>query len=202
MKRILLTVLVLFTALSVNAQYVQITPTYGYHFGGKLNGFNADLLFKSADSYGVNLDVELGDEDLMVTFFWTRQDSYVNLKEFGVGEYRLAELVTEYFQLGITRQHTEGSATVFGTGTLGIVNFTPKDSQYGAELRMGGSLGGGLKYLFTDKIGIRLHARMLIPFQWGSAGVFCGTGGCGTSVGASSTVIQGDVGGGLIFNLQ
>ena len=113
----------------------------------------------------------------------------------------MSDLATEYFQVGITRQHDTGAAVVFGTGTLGAVNFAPSDKTIGSELLMAFSFGGGFKYFFSDQIGIRIHGRMLLPIQWGSVGLFCGTGGCGTSTQLSSTIIQGDVGGGIVFKL-
>ncbi|MBE9487762.1 MAG: hypothetical protein IMY73_01120, partial [Bacteroidetes bacterium] len=59
------------------------------------------------------------------------------------------------------------------------------------------TLGGGIKYYFTPKLGLKLEARMMAPIAYG--GLYIGTGGSGVS--ASSVTLQGYIGGGATFAL-
>jgi len=54
---------------------------------------------------------------------------------------------------------------------------------------------------FSDRIGIRLQGRLLMPLYFAGAGVYFGSGGSGLSVGAGSTILQGDLTAGLIIGL-
>lgn len=185
------------------AQSIEITPTYAHQWGGKLEGISGDLSIGKGDAYGVDVNIKPESLPLGITFIWSRLDSYVEFEEFSGTTERLFDMATEYFLLGSTREHAVSDAFVpFFTGALGVANFTPDNANLSSELKMAGSIGGGLKIYPSERIGLRVHVRMLIPFQWGSAGIFCGSGGCSTSVGASSSIIQGDVGGGLIFRIQ
>ena len=56
---------------------------------------------------------------------------------------------------------------------------------------------GGAKYFFTDRIGIRLQAQLLIPIEWG--GVYYSSGGSVFTTGGS--LLQLNFTGGLIVRL-
>ena len=66
-------------------------------------------------------------------------------------------------------------------------------------------LGGGLRYYLSDRIGIRLQARLLFPMQFGGVGFGCGIGtgggGCGAGVSTYTNIIQGDFTEGIILKL-
>jgi len=40
---------------------------------------------------------------------------------------------------------------------------------------------------------------MLLPFQWSGGSMWCGSGGCTGSVNGGTTIVQGNVSGGLIY---
>jgi hypothetical protein len=202
MKSIFLIVLSCIFGFGLQAQSVEITPTYGYQFGGKLLGIRGDLRIESAPAYGVNLEVGSDNMPLKITAFWLRQDSRATYQEFGQREEYLWDVATEYFQIGATREGGDGTFVPFGTFTLGATNFSPKTDDYSDELRFSATFGGGVKIFPTEKIGIRLHIRMLLPFQYGGGGLWCGSGGCSVNAGASTTFIQGEAGGGIVLKLN
>jgi len=62
-------------------------------------------------------------------------------------------------------------------------------------------LGGGLKYYFSDHIGIRLQARLFLPMQFAGVGFGCGSEGCGSGVSGYTLTIQGDFTSGVVLKL-
>lgn len=202
MKRILLVLIIMVVGVGLHAQSVEIMPTYGYQFGGKVRGAFGDFRVESAGAYGINLEVSTDNLPFSITAFWLRQDSYGLYQRFGDRETRLWGMASEYFQIGTTRNFGDGVAVPFLAFTLGGANFSPDDDEYGDEFRFAATLGGGVKIFPSERFGIRLHVRMLAPFQWGGAGMWCGTGGCGVNAGASTSFIQGEAGGGVILKLN
>ncbi len=202
MKRFLVVLSITFFSLGLRAQSIEITPTYGYQFGGKLKGVRGDFRIESAPAYGVTLEVGNDDLPIKISAFWLRQDSRGLYQEFGQREEYLWDVATEYFQLGATKEGGDGTVVPFGTFTLGATNFAPKTDDYSDELKFSATLAGGVKIFPTEKLGIRIHMRMLMPFQYGGGGLWCGTGGCGVNAGASTAFIQGEAGGGVVLKLN
>ncbi|MEQ9301924.1 MAG: hypothetical protein RIF33_25310 [Cyclobacteriaceae bacterium] len=202
MKRFFLTLSISLFALGLSAQSVEIMPTYGYQFGGKIRGGFGDFRVESSGAYGVNMDISTDNLPVTISAFWLRQDSYGIYQRFGQREERLWGLAAEYFQVGITRQFGNGVAIPFTTFTLGGANFSPKTGDFSDEFRFAATFGGGVKIMPSDKFGIRLHVRMLAPFQWGGAGMWCGNSGCSVNASASTSFIQGEAGGGVILKLN
>jgi len=58
-----------------------------------------------------------------------------------------------------------------------------------------------LKIWLTDMIGIKGEIGMLLPMQGAGFSFGCGGGGCGTGVSTYTTVVQGQVGGGLVIRV-
>jgi hypothetical protein len=202
MKRIFFIAFITMLSLGLHAQSIEITPTYGYQFGGKIRGTFGEFRVESADAYGVNLEIATDNLPVNITAFWLRQDSYGTYQRFGQREEQLWGLASEYYQVGITREFGDGVAVPFTSFTFGAANFSPKTGDYSDEFRFAATFGGGVKIMPSDKVGIRLHVRMLAPFQWGGAGMWCGTGGCGVNAGATTSFIQGEAGGGVILKLN
>ena len=67
------------------------------------------------------------------------------------------------------------------------------------------NLGIGVKYFFTDVVGVKFQARLLMPMYFGGVGFGCGIGTGGSSCGGGATfgteIIQGDFTGGLVFRV-
>lgn len=65
--------------------------------------------------------------------------------------------------------------------------------------------GLGIKYFFTDVIGIKAQARLLLPLYFNGIGFGCGigTGGasCGGGAGFGSEIVQGDFTGGVVLRI-
>ena len=101
----------------------------------------------------------------------------------------------------------------FGAFTLGATwfhNYDPVEGDYRgpgtSDVTMFSiTLGGGVKVMFSDKMGLRLQGRLLMPMYFNGLGFFIGggSGGASAGLGVTSTVpiLQGDLTAALIFRL-
>jgi opacity protein-like surface antigen len=112
----------------------------------------------------------------------------------------------EYYQLGAQKPLMEGESFIpYGMFSLGASRFNPTE---GTEdyWRFAIGLGAGIKYFFTDAIGIRVQARLLMPLYFGGVGFGCGIGTGGSSCGGGAyfgtEIFQGDFTGGVVLKLN
>ncbi len=194
-----LSVLALAWALQPTAfaqsSHVEIIPIAGYQWGGGANTREGELNIKGNPQYGIALDYYVTRESA-VELSYTRQDTELESRTFGGIRETLFDMSVEYFQIGGLRTFKSGRFQPFGMFTLGATRFAPKDVGVGDEWRFSTVLSLGGKFMATERIGLRLHGQLLMPFINGGGGFFCG-GGAGCSVGIGGTaMVQGNVGGG------
>ena len=111
----------------------------------------------------------------------------------------------EYYQLGVMKPLMAGSTFIpYGMFSLGAARFNPTREPKDAW-RFAVAGGVGMKYFFTETIGIKAQARLLLPLYFGGIGIGCGigTGGssCGGGASFGSEIIQGDFTGGIVLRL-
>lgn len=211
MKRLLLSTILLFGAITFSKAQVQITAYTGYQFGSSVNtyGYHTQGRFKikGSQDFGGMISLELRPST-HAEFSYTYMGTYATIERGGFPSSNLGDVDVHYYQIGGVQETTVGeNVDLFGTISLGGTTFAPKDNSYvdsdGQRYLLDNKtyfsvgIGGGVKLWLSDFIGVRLQARMLMPVTWG--GFYFGTGGSGASVG--SAMISGDVGGGLIFKL-
>ena len=213
-KLILVSILILLFTSGVYAQKLEITPFGGYFFAGKLTVANGDLNFKNGGNYGVVIGLNIQPQ-LGIEFTYNRLDTRLVLKEWRTGvSTDLFDMSINYFHLGAVYEATKiEGGIVFTTFSLGATLFSPgvttmEDPDdptiiYNIEddWRFSIGLGAGIKKYISDKIGLRLQIRMLMPIFWASGGLYFGTGGSGLGISAGTALFQGDATIGLIFRL-
>ena len=203
-KRLFSTAIFILLISVAFSQSIEITPVIGYQFGATVDAYRqstqtyGEVRFVPDMNYGAAINVGLPLRGTRIEFMWTRQDTKAQWRALITEE--IDDVVVEYFMLSGWKEVEYGQLVPFGGFTVGAVNVAAQSSN-DAETRMAVGLGGGLKYFVSDKVGIRAHARFLMPVQWFSGGFTIGTGGAGVGVGASSTIFSGDVGGGLVIRL-
>ena len=208
MKKNLLSVLIVGFALISSNTFAQfeINPFVGYVPSSKTmysyNGYR--LRIEDGADYGISLGYAT-PYGIVADLSYTRFSSFI--KQDG-GIYEIVErqpINVEYYQLGVQKPFMEGETFVpYGLFSLGAARFNPTD-QAEDYWRFAINLGLGMKYFFTDMIGIKIQARMLMPLYFGGAGFGCsiGTGGsgCGSGVYFGSEIIQGDFTGGVVLRV-
>jgi hypothetical protein len=91
-------------------------------------------------------------------------------------------------------------ATPYGMFTTGWVNYRPTSGGYNSENKMHLSLAGGIKIRATERIGIRLQARLLMPLFYAGTYFTVGSGGAGYGMTGGIYAVQGDFTGALFFS--
>jgi hypothetical protein len=186
---------------------IELTPFGGYMFGGKMRFYEGDLKINDNANYGLVMDIEIAP-DTKFELLW----SHMSTEARFTGSYGYDFLSTPpfdvsvgYIQVGTVREINYDNIRPFGAFTLGTTYFLPGTNtgevRYDDTWKFSVTLGGGAKIWLTDRVGIRLQGRLMLPMFWGGVGFTVGTGGSGFSVGAGTSMVQGDFTGGLIIAL-
>ena len=195
-KAIVLSFLFLFSVASVQAQELEITPQVGYFWGGTFRTYYGDLRLGEDMNWGLTLNYSISPGTLFeASWMMSRTDgSYF---EYGNNfSDRDFKLTTNYIHLGVVQEMNYGEAfRPFGLFTMGTTIFSPEND--GAYWQFSLGLGGGVKYYFSDRFGLRAQGRFLLPIYWKGGSYWYGYG-----YGTASAIAQGDVSLGLVIVLQ
>lgn len=206
--------LVLISLSSISAQKVEITPFYGAAFNGKVTGYYGDLNIRDAGMYGVTLDIAV-QPGMHLELFYSRSDTRADFKEYRGPTYKLTDMSVNYFQIGaVSQAMKKDNIVVYGVGTLGATLFSPSGEPYSVD--DGGpeeqyyyedwwlfslTLGGGAKIFLSEKVGIKLEGRLMMPITWAGGGFMVGSGGGGFYLGGGSAILQASLMAGLVIAL-
>ena len=69
------------------------------------------------------------------------------------------------------------------------------------DWRFSVTLGGGIKYFISEKIGFRFQGRIKMPMYFAGGGIYVGTCGAGYGISAGTALLQADLTAGLIFQI-
>lgn len=211
-NRIITFAIALFAIPYMGYSQFDVIPTAGYNFGAKVGFYGGELRMKGAGTYGIKADYHI-DPSMAVQFMYTNTQSSVTITDYyypggGLINAPFSNVSENYFFLGGLRYLNDGPISAYGHFNAGLAyyNFTEMDEYYVKYLnsdayRFSFSFGLGAKAMISDRIGIDLHVKALVPVQWGGLGFGVGTGGASAGAYVGSTFISGDVGGGLIIRL-
>jgi opacity protein-like surface antigen len=195
MLRVLLAIVVLALLTAINEPEwaeladFEFTPMIGYAVGGAFRDAASGAFFEIGENRNFGFAFDIKQDDLsQVEVYYNRQRT--QLRTGGglfVGS-PLFDLDIQYFHLGGTYGAGEGNVKPFAVGTLGVTRMTPKAKNLVAETKPSLSLGGGVKLMATDSVGVRLEGRWFGTFLDGSGSIFCANGSCELS--ASGNVIS------------
>ena len=203
MKKLITISLILLGVTTLHAQ-IDLHGVYGWQWGGKVNGYDplslrsAEFRVESAEYYGVGLDF-VTPKQITIQLQYTRQESTITKKVTGEPKEELTDAIVEYWQIGGLRTLTMDRIEPYGGLLLGMAVLKPSAPIYSNRTMFAVTLKGGLKIWLTEKVGIKGEIGMLMPMQWGGFSFGCGGGGCGTGVSTYTTIVQGQVGGGLVL---
>ena len=206
MKKIkLLLIAIIFPAMLFSQGGVEIVPFAGYMFGGSVNYYEGKLKIDNGVNYGVSVLVPM-HHLLDIEINYTRMDSKASFSKYAgypLLENKETTMATNYIQIGgISKFYSQNTkVTPFGSLSIGATWFSPTDGSFQDVWRFSAALGLGVKMMFSDRIGIMLRGRLLMPMYFGGVGVYAGTGGSGVSVNSVVAPLQGDFNGGLIIKI-
>lgn len=170
----------------------------GWLWTGKA-GYNNNIKVDDKGNYGLRGGISPSDE-MVVEFEWNHTDTRLHGYDVLTQEYYEVDVAMNYYLLGFNMQKSEGPAIPYGLFNIGVLNVQGQQISFSENWFTVG-LGGGLKYYISDRIGIRLQARLLLPMQFAGIGFGCGGGGCSSGVSTYTNTIQGDFTGGIILKL-
>ncbi len=197
-KAQLLTLLVLLIPTAAFAQWVEITPTIGYRFGGDFDDVSFD---------DVRGDVSLGDSEMFglttdmmtrdgwgVELLWFRQSSDLDGATPFINQKYNATLNT--FHIGGIYQFRRTTAMQpFVLGTLGTTQIKATGKTQNGFSYAG---GGGLKFYFGNHFGARLQGSLLNNHFNGDDEFICDGEAC-YDLRVRNNVFQFEVTAGFIF---
>ena len=174
----------------------------GWKFGGAVNTREGELSVAAAWSYSMELEFRMrsdGTGVLSVDY----QPSTLRIKTIGEGTTELFDIDVWYFQVGGHYEIIDrGPVVPYGIGLLGAAWSNPKGgSRATSEWALAGTFGGGARIPMgaSGKVSLRLEGRINITIPWAGGSLYCGGGGCYTSVGGTVGPVQGGVMAGLAF---
>lgn len=201
----ILFVFVVVSAQDIYGQSIELSGFTGIHLGGKVRLYEGDFKINDAQSFGGRIAVGLSSH-VSAEFSYMRTDTEGRLYRFIGSPGDLVSFSSNYFQLGSVQELNYGRIAPFGTVTLGLTWWDPKNSAYASKTQFSAGVGGGLKLWLTDLIGIRLQGNLLLPMIFDGFGFGCGigTGGadCGGGLYTRVTPVQGEFSAGIIFKIS
>lgn len=193
--------------LFVTAQ-IEIAPSVGYMFGGRLNYYQGELKIKDNVNYGVSLIVPNVSYGTDLEINYTRMDTratfqpYNNFPDYDYTEF---DLSVNYIQIGAIKTFSDDDVfKPFGSFSAGATIFSPK-TDYSDVWRFSITLGLGARIAISDRVGVILRGRLMLPMVFAGVGGYYGIGsggsGGGLYVSSYAAIIQGDFSGGIYFSL-
>ncbi|MGY0393029.1 outer membrane beta-barrel protein [Bizionia sp. KMM 8389] len=198
------------TSKSLQAQAIEITPSYGYQFGAKLKYGGNYIKFDDSDQFGVTVGYETYN-GLMLELSYLHHGTDLLIKDFYISpiESRLADLSADWILIGGNRYF--GNSDVikpFFGGNLGLVilgtsneNRELTNRSY-SETKFAFSFKGGVNFMFNEYIGLNLQANLMMPVEYGGFYVYGGSGGVSTGSEVYSTIALFGFSSGLVFRLD
>lgn len=185
---------------------VEITPFGGYMLGGSIKFYEGKFKVNDAACYGGMFAVALRSGSL-IEFSYTGMNTVGDWKPYSDYNVSIPEgsvdMAVNHFQIGSVNELPLDNEAIrpYGTASLGTTWFNIKDDDADDEWLFSVAAGLGLKYFFTDNIGIRIQARLLLPVVYNGGGFYLGTGGSGMYVSSTAPIVQGDFTGGIVIAL-
>lgn len=148
----------------------EITPYAAYRFGGELDDVDFDddffdLFDVEADdggALGVVFDARLGQGGWFLELWASRQETELTENAgFFVPPASLFDLTVDYYHAGFLYEWRPGQVHPFFAGSIGATRFQPEQDGLDDLLRPSFSLGGGVKVMFADNVGLRLEGRLI-----------------------------------------
>ena len=175
----------------------------GYEVASDVQVSQGQLNIYSNPNYGAGISFEV-ERGVQAEVFWIGQQTPMELKRYNGLTEPLFDVGIHYFQAGAVyefRQTKAQKAFPFTSFSLGATLFSPIDADFSEEWRFSITFGGGGKFYISDNVGLRLQARLLLPFNFNSVGMWCGSGGCSAAVSSWATLLQADFTGGIFIRL-
>jgi opacity protein-like surface antigen len=144
----------------------EVAPFFGAKYGGRII-FNSPFVdydkIKSSEDFGVLFGYNIWDT-FQAEFMWNRQPTTLSSHSPSSGTFTFAgntNMDMYQFDLLYPFRSSEAKLRPFVGGGLGWTHFGNGDQILGFSNRFSYNLGGGVKYFFTQVVGVRMDVRYL-----------------------------------------
>ena len=195
---------------------LEVIPGAGYTFSGRTNWGTMEMNYRDNYSAQLALDVRVHQNMLVELLYYSvasELDATVYNGFLG-REFRNTPVTMEYYQIGGIREVATEKVRPFTAVTLGATRFHPTgDTKVTSEAVSGettmrasdiwslsATLGLGAKIMFSQRVGLRLQGRLMLPMYFSGIGIYCGSG-CGGGASFGVYFPQLDFSGGIVIGL-
>jgi len=161
---------------------IQLSVFAAYRFGGEFDsvGFEDDFFDDLIDievddgaGLGVALDVRLSG-GLFLELWASRQETeLVENEGLFLPTEALFDLDVDYYHAGLLYEWRPGQARPFFAVSIGATRFAPDAAGLDDLTRPSFSLGGGVKMMFAENVGLRLDGRLISTIVEADDDEFC-----------------------------
>ena len=188
---------------------IEITPLIGYQFGGRVKFYEGEFKMDNNMNFGVDVNFLVRQNHRFeISYSIMKTQAHFRPYNTFVGDYKLwdGDVNIHYLLIGSHSELPVGEKlTLFGGVSLGASILGVSEPGISDVWRFGLGVTGGMKIAVSDRIGIRLQGRFLMPMYFAGVGFYAGIGTGGASSGLSMNggviAFQGDFQGGLYFML-
>jgi opacity protein-like surface antigen len=190
---------------NVIAQVIELSPFYGWQMNGRMRFYEGDLETDDNPLAGATMSIELGSGyGVELMFSHTKTHSYWYTNSNGYFPGLNFKLTNQYYQIGSYKYLDMDQLQPFTVLSLGASRYHPLEiSDHSVNIddvwRFAMTFGLGIKYFFSDKVGIRLQGAFMMPMYFSGVGFYFGSGGSGLTTYSAVPMLQGNFNGGLIF---
>lgn len=194
----------LFFLPTIAFSQVEIVPFAGYMFGGSLDFYQGKLKLDNGLDYGGSIIVPIRHVvSLELNYTHMTSDmSFTAYPGYPLYSDETSTTSTNYIQIGTIKDMTinNDQVTPFGSFSLGATWYS--SDAYTTSWFFSITAGLGVKVMFSERVGIMLRGRLMLPMMFSGVGAYYGYGGGGgLTVNSYSSMVQGDFNGGLVFKL-
>ena len=194
-------IILLFSVTQVKAQKLELNPSIGYLTGTKLSTNLGYLYLNNGLDLGGSADIGLGG-GRYAEVSYNHMGSYLYNKG-SLNSQRICNLSVNYVSLGVLQEiSTDSKLTPFGLLAIGLVNYHPVTGDYLSANNLYISLAGGFKVITAKRIGLRLQARLILPYFSADTYFKNGIEGTGYDISKGFQAIQGEITAAVIFKLK
>jgi hypothetical protein len=166
-------------APALSAQSFEVSPFYGYRFGGSFVDLYTAQPFDldGAPATGVAFDVRIyDDDDFQIEGLFTHQAADVLLRAVPGLPATRWRVAADHWMAGALQEFNTGRFRPFTTGMAGLTRYAANGDN---EFRFTLSAGGGVKMFPAGRVGVRLDGRLFSTFvDGGGNAVACTPGVC------------------------
>jgi opacity protein-like surface antigen len=144
---------------AADAREFEITPFVGYQFGGDVDvtyqGTRESVSVNHAVNYGLALNLGLTDM-MQLELLYNTQGTSADARRFEDS----LDLTIDYLMLSALWDFEpyDDDFSPFLVFGLGASRMRPDG--FSSVTRFSGNIGGGLKYFFSDRVGVRIEGRL------------------------------------------